>query len=50
MELAFAMRPLGVEVSVIEVAPDILLTEDADARKLIKQQMQHLGMKDYHGG
>lgn len=45
VELAFAMRPLGVEVSVIEVAPDILLTEDADARKLIKQQMQHLGMK-----
>lgn len=40
IELAFAMAPLGTKVTIIEVAPDILLTEDLDARKTIKKQLQ----------
>lgn len=40
VELAFAMAPLGTKVTIIEVAPDILLTEDLDARKIIKKQLQ----------
>lgn len=40
VELAFAMRPLGVKVNLIEVAPDILLTEDEDERQLLKGKLQ----------
>lgn len=45
VELAFAMQPLGTKVSLIEVAPDILLTEDPEARQLIKQQLLAMGIK-----
>ncbi|MGO3789972.1 MAG: dihydrolipoyl dehydrogenase [Enterococcus gilvus] len=44
VELAFAMRPLGVEVALIEVAPDILLTEENDARSVIKKKLKSLGI------
>lgn len=37
IELAYAMAALGVNVTVLEVAKDILLTEDSDARKIVKQ-------------
>lgn len=37
IELAYAMEALGVNVTVLEVAKDILLTEDSDARKIVKQ-------------
>lgn len=47
VELAFAMRPLGSEVTLIEVAPDILLTEDEEARKVVKSQLQKMGIKIY---
>lgn len=40
VELASAMAPLGTKVTIIEVAPDILLTEDQDARKIIKKQLE----------
>jgi len=40
IELAFAMAPLGTKVTIIEVATDILLTEDPDARKIIKNQLR----------
>ena len=40
VELAFAMAPLGTDVTIIEVAPDILLTEDEDARKVIKKRLK----------
>lgn len=40
VELAFAMAPLGTKVTIVEVAPDILLTEDVDARKIIKKELQ----------
>jgi len=39
VELASAMAPLGTKVTIIEVAPDILMTEDDDARKIIKKQL-----------
>ncbi|MGT2906298.1 dihydrolipoyl dehydrogenase [Streptococcus dentiloxodontae] len=45
IELAFAMKPLGVEVTVIEVAPEILLTEDPLAREVIRQKLTHMGVR-----
>ncbi|MCU9533449.1 dihydrolipoyl dehydrogenase [Streptococcus sp. CSL10205-OR2] len=46
IELAFAMAPLGIDVTVVEVAPEILLTEDEAARKIIKKELtSHLGVK-----
>lgn len=45
IELAFAMAPLGTKVSVVEVAPDILLTEDPEARQIIKQKLMKMGVE-----
>ncbi|MDN5831543.1 MAG: NAD(P)/FAD-dependent oxidoreductase, partial [Tetragenococcus halophilus] len=42
VELAFAMKPLGVKVNLIEVASDILLTEDSVARQTIKKKLQQM--------
>lgn len=47
IELAFAMAPLGVAVSVVEVATDILLTEDLEARAIIKKELIKLGVTVY---
>ncbi|EGQ25943.1 alpha keto acid dehydrogenase complex [Sporosarcina newyorkensis 2681] len=44
IELAFAMAPLGTSVTVIEVADKILLSEDEDARKIILQRLNRLGV------
>ncbi|KRL37400.1 dihydrolipoamide dehydrogenase [Liquorilactobacillus uvarum DSM 19971] len=44
VELAFAMQPLGVAVTLLEVAPDILLTEDEDARLIIKNKLVSMGI------
>lgn len=41
VELAFAMEALGVDVTMLEVAKDILLTEDENARKIIKQKLKN---------
>ncbi|WP_288396159.1 dihydrolipoyl dehydrogenase [uncultured Vagococcus sp.] len=49
IELAFAMAPLGVEVSVIEVAPSILMTEDKEATAIIKNQLKKMGVKLIEG-
>lgn len=49
IELAFAMAPLGVEVSVIEVAPSILMTEDKEATGIIKNQLKKMGVKLIEG-
>lgn len=45
VELAFAMQPLGVSVTIIEVAKDILLTEDPEAREIIKKQLEKIGIE-----
>lgn len=44
VELAYALKMLGVEVTIIEVAPDILLTIDEDARKIVKQKLKAIGI------
>ncbi|UPQ86046.1 dihydrolipoyl dehydrogenase [Ignavigranum ruoffiae] len=42
IELAYALQAFGVKVTVLEVAKDILLTEDPDARKIVKQAISSL--------
>lgn len=44
VELASAMAPLGTKVTIIEVASDLLLTEEHDVRKSLKKQLhdQHI--------
>ncbi|WP_409972206.1 dihydrolipoyl dehydrogenase [Bacillus sp. Bva_UNVM-123] len=44
VELAFAMAPLNVSVTILEVAEDILLTEDPEARAILKKKLQQLGI------
>ncbi|MGX6977893.1 dihydrolipoyl dehydrogenase [Vagococcus elongatus] len=49
IELAFAMAPLGSQVTVIEAAPNILMTEDNQARDIIKKQLKKMGVMIYEG-
>ncbi|MGT2925006.1 dihydrolipoyl dehydrogenase [Streptococcus caviae] len=49
IELAFAMKPLGVDVTVVEVAPQILLTEDEAARSIIRNKLKALGVHIFEG-
>ena len=44
VELATAMAALGTKVTIIEVARDILLTEDADARNVVKKHLIKQGI------
>lgn len=44
IELAFALAPLGTKVTVVEAAPSILMTEDVEARQVIKQSLKQLGV------
>ncbi|MDT2807747.1 dihydrolipoyl dehydrogenase [Vagococcus lutrae] len=44
VELAFAMAPLGTSVMIVEVADDILMTEDDEARTLIKKRLKELSV------
>jgi dihydrolipoamide dehydrogenase len=37
------MQPLGVNVTVIEIAPQILLTEDKAARAIIRKKLNTMG-------
>src|SRR5699024_12432535 len=48
-ELATAMAVLGTKVTIIEVANDILLTEDPEARKTVKDQMIKQGIEIFSG-
>lgn len=45
VELACAMAPLGVKTTLVEIAPDILLTEDSEARMIVKKSLQQMGVK-----
>lgn len=45
VELATAMAGLGIKVTIIEVADDILLTEDADARNVVKRYLKQQNVK-----
>lgn len=44
VELAFSIAPLGVETTIVEVAKDILLTEDSEARDIIKKELKKLNI------
>jgi len=44
VELATAMAALGTKVTIIEVARDILLTEDPEARQIVKDQLIKQGI------
>lgn len=44
VELAYAMKMFGVDVTIIEVADDILLTIDKDARKIVKSKLKDIGI------
>ena len=44
VELAFSLSRFGVDVTILEVAPDILLTIDDDAREIIKQKLESIGI------
>lgn len=45
VELAFAVSPFGTKVTILEVAPDILQTEDEEARAIVKEQLQQRGVE-----
>lgn len=44
IELAFALKAYGIDVTVLEVAEDILLTIDEEARKVVKNKIEALGV------
>lgn len=44
VELAFAMKAYGIDVTLLEVAEDILLTIDEDARQIIRKRLEALGV------
>lgn len=45
IEMAFALAPMGTKVTVLNYSADILQTEEPDARPIIKQRMQQLGIE-----
>lgn len=45
VELAYAMKRFGADVTIIEAAPDILLTVDSEARSIVKEKLQRMGIK-----
>ncbi|MGX7025905.1 dihydrolipoyl dehydrogenase [Vagococcus hydrophili] len=49
VELAFAMAPLGTKVTIIEVAPSILMTEDLEATQIIKNQLNKMKVQVIEG-
>lgn len=45
IEMAFSLAPLGTKVTVLNHSSDILQTEEADARPIIKEKMEQLGIE-----
>lgn len=45
VEMAFALAPMGTDVTILNYSADILQTEEPDARPLIKERMAKLGIK-----
>ena len=45
VELAYALKKFGVDVTIIEAASDILLTIDEEARAIVKQKLTNMGIK-----
>lgn len=49
VDMAFVLAPLGVAVTMVDAAPDILATEDADAKAVIKKELKKMKV-DIHSG
>lgn len=49
VDLAFVFAPLGVKVTMIDAAPDILGTEDDDAREAIRSELKRMGVAIHSG-
>lgn len=47
-ELASSMADLGVKVTIVEVADDILLTEIDEVRALLREHLESQGLKLLH--
>ncbi|MFF5995475.1 dihydrolipoyl dehydrogenase [Lysinibacillus sp. KU-BSD001] len=45
IEMAFALAPMGTKVTVLNHSKDILQTEEPDARPIIKEKMEQLGIQ-----
>lgn len=45
IEMAFALAPMGTKVTVLNHSKDILQTEEPDARPIIKEKMEQLGIE-----
>lgn len=45
IEMAFALAPMGTKVTVLNHSADILQTEEPDARPIIKEKMESLGIE-----
>ncbi|MEK4229044.1 dihydrolipoyl dehydrogenase [Solibacillus sp. FSL H8-0538] len=45
IEMAFSLAPLGTKVTVLNHSADILQTEEADARPIIREKMAKLGIE-----
>lgn len=51
VEMAFSLAPLGTKVTMLNHSEDILQTEEPDARPLIREQMEKIGIElvtDFH--
>ncbi|HIZ96586.1 MAG TPA: NAD(P)/FAD-dependent oxidoreductase [Candidatus Ligilactobacillus excrementavium] len=49
VDMAFVFAPLGAKVTMVDGAPDILGTEDPDAREVIKNELQNMGVEIHSG-
>ncbi len=49
VDMAFVLAPLGVKLTMIDAAPEILATEDPDAREVIKNKLKQMGVEIYSG-
>src|SRR5699024_9643041 len=44
VEMAFAFKPFGIDVTLLEVAEDILMTVDEEARRTVKAKLEEIGV------
>lgn len=49
VDMAFVFAPLGVKVTMVDAAPDILGTEDDDAREAIRSELKRMGVAIHSG-
>lgn len=49
IDMAFVLAPLGVDVTIVDAAPEILATEDDDARNVIKSELKRMKVAIHSG-